>query len=581
MKMKDLPEQLIGLATDGGAARLVPASGDGSAVVSGGCGVELGLASSAREKGPTTETPSDCDRCTSGDDGGHGEGHQPVEPSIHRQMSQALERRAEREADRASAFDDRVRTMLTKPSERAGEESTPHDEVSGPADENGADEQSVSRFYREGLATLLDEATGDLIAREDFGHEVDIDFYNEHWFGGHTTESREAIRQEILRKGKHTFHVDDAGKLLDDPDVYRLAVEMGVPITLCVHRAINDDRKLEFILRRQIHQRVCTLEETRKLKNAWIEVQLRLGIDDYETIARKAGVCPNTVRNVETRAAADANSTLGITKKDRRRTLTDQDWEEARRLRSEDASVSDIATRFGVSPATVSKGLRHGEKPKSRRGTAATKPIEDIAARDGVPEVHRRALDRLGLDTQAYIDRLRDRAAESRKELEAVSEVDDVLNLALFYSQGHALADLRLRKLLSGSDEIDVEETVPPGDSRREKAGPDPDTILLGSVMAIESPEVFVALPIGGGVIDNRDNYLDWHATLEVGGVYRVRVEGFDSKRGLWKLTQVGRQTPAPAPGVIAARSDRDDRRSPDTKLAGLKAGPKETGVTK
>jgi hypothetical protein len=70
------------------------------------------------------------------------------------------------------------------------------------------------------------------------------------------------------------------------------------------------------------------------------------------------------------------------------------------------------------------------------------------------------------------------------------------------------------------------------------------------------------------------------YGPLPVNGVVRVRPEGFDWKRGLWKLQPQARQTVAPAPGAIAG-SDRDDRRRPDTRLAGLKAGPKETGVTK
>jgi hypothetical protein len=93
--------------------------------------------------------------------------------------------------------------------------------------------------------------------------------------------------------------------------------------------------------------------------------------------------------------------------------------------------------------------------------------------------------------------------------------------------------------------------------------------------MADDGEELFVALPVGGGVIDKRHYCLPMYGPLDVGEVIRVRVEGFDWKRGLWKLQPQGRQTPAPAPGAIAG-SHRDDRCSPDEKLAGSKAGLKE-----
>ena len=142
---------------------------------------------------------------------------------------------------------------------------------------------------------------------------------------------------------------------------------------------------------------------------------------------------------------------------------------------------------------------------------------------------------------------------------------------------GLAFAELRLRKMLSN----DVKEAIPPGKSCPDKAEHEPGSILLGTVMAIETGEVFVALPVGAGVIDNRDNCLDGYAKPEVGKVVRVRAEGFDSKWPTVKCKPLGRQTPAPALGAIVTRSDRDDRCSPDKRLAGLKAGPKETEVTK
>jgi DNA-binding CsgD family transcriptional regulator len=492
--------------------------------------------------------------------------------------------------DRAVA-DDTTEAKAPQPSEHSlVADSTAE---SSSLDEPMSDEeQAVPRLSKQAMESLLDELTAELVALEAFGREVDDRARENEWFGKHTELSQAVFRAELVRTGKYTFNVDGNGVLLDDPVKYRLALEVGAQITLRVHRGLSEAKKSHFILLTQGRERVRTEAENRELKRRIILAGLVQGLT-YEATAELASVSPNTVRNFEKRAAADPNSKLEITQRPdgRFKPETQEKIAEAARLRKEGKSNADIAESLGTDVEAVGKWLKDacapdkakskagGDKGKKTAGTKPAQPIEDIAARDGVPELHRRALERLGLDTRAYIDRLKDRAIESRKEIEAVSEIDDLLNLSLCYSLGLAFADLRLRKMLSGGDEIDVDEAVPRDDSSRHKAGPAPDTILLGPVMAIEPPKVFVALPIGGGVIDNRDDCLEWHAPLKEDEVIRVRVEGFDSKRGLWKLDPAGRQTPAPALGAVAAGSDRDDRCSPNMKLAGLKAGPKEKEV--
>ena len=97
----------------------------------------------------------------------------------------------------------------------------------------------------------------------------------------------------------------------------------------------------------------------------------------------------------------------------------------------------------------------------------------------------------------------------------------------------------------------------------------------------MKTDEASVALPVGRGVIDTRDEYLATRPKLREKGAFRFRVLGFDRKRETWKVKLLGQQTVAPAPGATAAKSDSDDRSSPYADLAGRKAGPKETGVTK
>jgi transposase len=458
------------------------------------------------------------------------------------------------------------------------------------------DEQDVPLFDSKALDQLLDESTGDSVAIEDFDREVNDRAFESDWLGAHNDISLQAIREELLRKGEYTAHVDDAGNLLSDPDEYRLAVEVKARIILCVHQERSKDQKREFILRSQTGKRILTYEEQRELKNRLIVVQLRLGVD-YKSIAKMARVHPNTVRNVENRAAADPNSKLGNTKRPdgRLNPETIEKIAAASKLRAEGKSNPEIAAAFSTDEKTVAKWFKDppaqgtttiedkpDKKPKHSRATTPPHPpqtIKDFAAGDGVPQRHRRVLDRLGQDTEAYIDRLQARAAETRRKVEAVSDIDEMQNFLLCYSQGLALGELRLRNLLRGGGEIDVEEAVPPGDSSPNKAEHEPETILLGTVMAIEADKVFVALSVGGGgVIDNHDNCMVWHAPLEVDKFIRVRVTGFDWRRGLWKLQPVALQTPAPAPGAIAG-SYRDDRCSPAADLAGRKAGPKDKEV--
>ena len=415
-----------------------------------------------------------------------------------------------------------------------------------------SDAETAPRNFKQ---KLLDESTGDLVALEDFDREVDDRAFESEWLGAHNDISRQAIREELLRKGEYTAHVDDAGKLLKDPDEYRLAVEVNARITLCVHRERSDDQKREFILRSQTGQRVLSYEEQRELKNRLIVVRLRLGVD-YESIAKTFRVSTTTVRNVETRAAADTNSKHGIAKRDRRVTWsTPENIAKANTLRTEKKSFSEIAKLLGTTPATIGKVFKTsaseattnvvdkpGEKRKAGRATSPMQPpqpIEDIAATDGVPKLHRRNLDDLRKGTQDYTEWLKGEFAKAQGE---------------------------------------VEEATPPGGSSPGKSGHQPAAILGGVVMADDGEELFVALPVGGGVIDKRHYCLPMYGPLDVGEVIRVRVEGFDWKRGLWKLQPQGRQTPAPAPGAIAG-SHRDARCSPDTKLAGSKAGPKENEV--
>ena len=458
------------------------------------------------------------------------------------------------------------------------------------------EELAVPRLNSDELDQLLDESSGDLVALEDFDRDVDVEFYRRYWFGSHFEDSLLAIEEEHRRKGKCTFHVDAVGKLLDDPDEFLLAKDNnGVAITLCVHRGqTEDDQNIAHILRPQFCNRVLTTEERRKLRNEWIEVQLRLGAD-YESIAKMAGVCPQTVRNVETRAAAVSNSKFEFTKRPDRRfkPATREKIAEAGKLRKEGMGDADIAAIFDTDVETVGRWFKGpqaratrkmkdkpGKRANNSRGTSAAQQMDmtdAIAANEGIPRIDRLVLERIGQGAQAYIEWLEAADAKARAAVDATTGTLEALGpLYLYSKQLKATLNIRLRNILYTGGEVDVEEGTT-GDSQPDGAGAVADPVLLGTVTEINPDKAFVALVNGSsGVIDNRDNGFAWKGSLVQGQIVRVRVEEFNSERGLANLRPMGRQSFSQADCVSAFTPRLNDLCSPDTELAGLKIGPKE-----
>ena len=283
--------------------------------------------------------------------------------------------------------------------------SSSEDSSSGAAESAADEKQTMPQLHNKELAELLDESTGDLVALKDFDGEVDHRAFEPNWFGRHPDHILVAIRAKLLRKGRYTAHIDAAGNLLSDPEEYRLAIALGVQITLCIHREPSADKKLEFILRSQTGNRFCSRKETEELKSHLMLVWIRLGVD-YATIAKMANVCPNTVRNVETRAAADTNSKVGFTKRPdgRYKPETREKIAQASRLRAEGKDNSEIAKALDTDPDSVRKWLKDppaegttknkdkpSKKPKASRGDSEAEPedmTDAVATVDSVPEVH-------------------------------------------------------------------------------------------------------------------------------------------------------------------------------------------------
>lgn len=461
------------------------------------------------------------------------------------------------------------------------------------------EEQTAPQLSKQAVESLLDELTAELVALEAFGREVDDRARENEWLGKHTKISLAVFRVELDRTGKYTFNVDENGVLLDDPVKFRLAQEAGAQITLRVHHGLSEAKKSNFILLAQGRDRERTEAENRELKRRIVLAALLQGLT-YEATAELAGVHPNTARNVEKRAAADPNSKHEITQRPdgRFKPETRENIAKAAKLRKEGKSDAEIAEAFGTDVETVGKWFKNptaqgktqnkdkpGQKPKTSRGNSAaqsTDVTEDITAKEGIPKGHRLALESTRQDAQAYVEWLEAASAKASKAVDAAADsVEELLKLFLYGSQVAAAANLRLGQLLNTPGEVTDAET-PPGDFCPDSGGCKPGDILQGSVMAIEPDEVIVALSDGSGgtgVIDNRGNCVTWKGPLVQGQIVRVRVEGFDSERGFTNLALLGRQTFSHAECASAFGPRLDNLRSPDTELAGLKAGPKEKEV--
>lgn len=512
-----------------------------------------------------------------GMDAGADEGITPESPSASEGPAPSTD--AADLPDNRAVANDTTEAKAPQRSEHSPIADSPAD-CSITAESAADDEQFVPRLSKQAMESLLDEATGELVALEDLDGEVDVEAYRRYWFGTHSAASLAACQIEYGQRGKCTSHVDESYKLLDDPDEFLLAKRSGVPITLCIHRGLTEDQKLEFILRPQNRKRVCTEKEQRRLRNEWIEVRLRLG-EDYDTIAKMAAVCQNTVRNVENRAAANRNSKLENTKRDRRTgNWTPEDIEKARRLHAAGKKQWELASLFDTSPTTVSRWLKPGKKPTSGQGIPPAKPTEDTASNHGISEFHRRVIEHVGRDVTAY-DESRNKAAETARQVcEAVStNANKLLDLNLYGSQLAAASQAQLEKLLSTSGEVDAEEASP-ADSSPESGEYEVDTELDVKVVEVSPDGVFVALPNGKfGVLDERDMGRVLNAQPKEGERARARVKGVDEERKCLAMKLLGRQSSSDDETVGDHRPDFDHRSNPYAEVAGLKAGPTEREV--
>lgn len=353
-----------------------------------------------------------------------------------------------------------------------GSDSASEDDAGGTPSEGdvAADAQAVLQFSKQELGSLLDELTEELIAPEDFKGNVDNQTFRNAWLGQHTPISQAAFLAEILRTGEYTEDLDENWVLLSDPDKSSLARKARARITRRVHRGWSENQKKAFILRLQARERSRTGKESRELERRTIEALLAMGTS-YETIAKMAGVCPNTVRNIEKRAANDPNSKLVNTKRDRRRSWsTPENIAEARRLRAEEKkNNSQIAKALGTTPATIGKlfkdrgpqaNAKIKEEPNPTPETAPDQspptPSQVDTTRvpdDGIPNVVRLHLEHRGLRgvpaAKEYAKLLKPQQDDAREKIEGLAKhKDELLKSYIYHREAATFAEAELERHL-------------------------------------------------------------------------------------------------------------------------------------
>jgi hypothetical protein len=415
---------------------------------------------------------------------------------------------------------------------------------------------------------------------------------------------RDNLEQSIKSHGfLSRILIDELLNIVDGNHRWTICMETGIAPAVKVIRGLSEDKKQrelekeELALSCNLDRRQLDKEDAAQVFEARLDNLLKLQQENAKkwTLKKIAKVLGVSIATVAARRDLRLNSDGGtMSKPDARRKYDDHQKREAVRLVKEGMPKADVARQLCMSVKAVERAEKEekereaggapAKKDKGKKKTPARRkePIEDLAASDGVPRVHQPAVQDLGLNAQGYMELVKAERARALENSKAVAdEKHGNLKQAVYHAHMAEIFNSRLQPSLSDAGDAGTDE-VPPGDSCPEGAGYEAGEILRGTVLDIKAEVVFVKLPKGdGGVINARDEGLTWQAPPKGGGDVRVRVNGFDSKRGCWDLQLVGQQTVAPAPAATAARSDSDDRSSPYPNLAGRKAGPKEMGVTK
>ena len=404
---------------------------------------------------------------------------------------------------------------------------------------------------------------------------------------------RQNLKTSIIDHGfRGRILIDEWLNIIDGNTRFEICLELGIDPEVEIVWRLEDQEKEELAL-------ACNMDR-RQLKDPDVERQVLQARFENLCLLRKndskkwpqqkiadlLGVSLATVSVWERNRHSSSDGT--VSKPDSRKLYDENLKQEAVRLVDEGVSAADVSRMLSMSSKAVQRavsqekkrksGTSAGKDGKSKKASVDSASQSTLEPNDGIPRIHRLALEALGQEPRDYAGRLEASLAKARETVEAASaDVDELINLALYGSRLAAAADLRLRQILKGDE--DGAEEVAPDDTASDTDPHEVGTVHIGSVLGVDSDGVYVALDGAAGVIDIGDMSLIVNTRPDEGDTIRVRVKGFDPGSGLLELALQGRQTFAQADRTTAIGPQSDDRCSPDVELSGRKAGPQEKEV--
>jgi hypothetical protein len=400
---------------------------------------------------------------------------------------------------------------------------------------------------------------------------------------------RQSLEDAIVSHGiLHKILIDDLSNIIDGGTRWEICLEKGIAPPVVMVSGLTEEEKEELAISSNVDRRQLKDRKVeRQVREVRFENMFKLREKNpkkwtLKRIARVIGVSVATVslRWRERQNSKGENASIV----DARQLYGDDLKSEAVRLVEMGMPVADVPRLLPISRKAVeravkkAKELEAGKAPakagKGKKAAAAesAEDIEDIAASDGVPELHRRALERLDLPPKEYACLDEECRDQAQQDIEKIS-TDDA-ELVRYDLYGKYLMDfaqeLLEQRCRSGAEEDVVEEA--PGASSPDAGGYEADEVLDGAVHVDEPDVALVSLPTGDrGAIAEGDTGVTRLAVTEKGDEARARVNGFDPEAG-----QPDRESMAQDDRTRAAEPNLDDRASPYEKHFGRKGEPKK-----
>ena len=397
---------------------------------------------------------------------------------------------------------------------------------------------------------------------------------------------RQSLEAAIVSRGiDHEILIDELSNIIDGSTRWEICLKKGIVPPVKMVSGLTNEEKEELAISSNVDRRQLRDPDAEgQIREARLENMFQGREENKKKftltrIARATGLSVATV-SLRWRARQNSrgeNASIG----DARQLYGDDLKREAVRLVEMGMPVAAVPRLLPISRKAVERAVKKakereacGPPAKSGKGkkTAAAQSaeqIEDIAANNSIPELHRPFLEWLDLDAEKYASLDADCREQAREVIEKVSTDDaELLRYAVYGKYlmdfAHELLEERCR---SGADEGVVEEV--PGASCPD-AGDEAGEALDGAVH-VDEPDIALVSPPAGdrGAIAEGDNGGARLAVAEKGDEARARVNGFDPEAG-----HPDRESMAQDDRTRAVEPNLDDRSAPYEKYFGRKGEP-------